>query len=202
MKHQTNRARVVGIATAAGLLFGASLFGTTPLYAGPDGGWRPEPPGAGLDQRLERMTDQLDLTTDQQTAVRKILETERAQFDQQRRDTRKQIDAVLTEAQKAKRDEQMKTRMDRQLARMKKDLELTDEQTAKIEAIFDEQRANPDLGPAQVHERISAVLTEEQRNAMQERTKHRERDEGPGRRDRDEGPGQRERSERSDCDRS
>lgn len=199
MQHQTRSARTIGIATAAGLLFGVSLFGSAPLYAGPDAGWRPEPPGAGLDQRVERMTDQFDLTADQQTAVRKILETERAQLDQQRRETRKQIDAVLTEAQKAKRDEQIKKQTERRLARMKRDLDLTDEQTAKIQAIFDAQRTDPDLGPAQVRERISAVLTDEQRDAMQDRQKGRDRDEGPGRRERDDRPGK---PEDADCDRS
>lgn len=189
MKHQTKRAKVVGIVAAAGLLFGLSLFGSPSLYAEPDAGWRPEPPGAGLDQRIERMTKQFDLTADQQSTVRKILETERAQLDQQRRETRKQIDAVLTEAQKARRDAQMKTQMERQLARMKRDLALTDDQTAKIQTIFDEQRSNPDLGPAQVRERISGVLTDAQRNAMQDRqTRH-------------DGGNRSDRPERPDCDR-
>ncbi len=54
-------------------------------------------------------------------------------------------------------------------------LDLTDDQVAAIKAIFDEQQANPDLSQSDVRERISAVLTDEQRAAAKERPKRHKR---------------------------
>jgi Spy/CpxP family protein refolding chaperone len=167
MKDSRIRTGLTGIA-AAGLLIGASFIG--PAQARPHEGGGLDP-AQRVETRIERMTDQLGLTEAQQAEIRKILEAQRAQRDLQRQALRDQIDAVLTDEQKARRDAAMQTRLDRRLERMTERLDLTDEQVASIKAIFDEQRTNPDLNPSDARERISAILTDEQRAVINDRSK-------------------------------
>ncbi len=94
---------LTGLAAATGLLLGASLFSLDTAQAKPDEDWHSNP-AKGVETHLERMADQLDLTETQQTEIRQILDADRAQRDQQRQATRKQIDALLTDEQKAKHD--------------------------------------------------------------------------------------------------
>lgn len=162
------RTRLTGIAAAAGLILGASLAGPDVAYAGSDDGWRTNP-AHGADVRIERMTKDLDLTEAQQAEVRKIMEMEQSQRDLQRQETRKQINAVLTDVQKAKRDDMVQARMDRDLDRMSDRLDLTDAQVAQIKALFDEQQTNPELTRPLLRERIAAVLTDEQRASVKDR---------------------------------
>jgi periplasmic protein CpxP/Spy len=187
MTVRTDRHKFSNLTAALALLLGGSLLGASVAYAGALEDWRAGPE-QGFEPRIERMTEQLDLSADQQTAIRKVMETERARLDQQRSETRKQIEALLTDAQKAKRDELMKTRLDRRLDRMDDKLDLTDDQVAKIRAIFEEQRTNPDLSRTQVRERIATVLTDVQRDKLTEEPRHHprhDRDDRPGRRDGD-----------------
>ena len=177
MKDSRIRTGLTGIAAATGLFIGASFIG--PAQARPHDGWGLGP-AQGVETRIERMTGQLGLTEAQQAEIRRILEAERAQRDLQRQALREQIDAVLTDEQKATRDAAMQTRLDRRLERMTERLDLTDEQVASVKAIFDEQRTNPDLNRSDVRERISAVLTDEQRAASNDRSK---RHSGSDRRD-------------------
>lgn len=123
------------------------------------------------EERLERMTQHLDLTTDQQTQIRAILEEQSAAREAQRIETRQRIDAVLTEEQRAERDQTMNARMDRRMERMTDRLDLTADQSDAIRAIMLEGRNNPQLTRAQIREQIAGVLTEEQLEQFQSRGK-------------------------------
>lgn len=147
------------MAVAAGLLLGASLAGSGMAYARADDGWRPDPGQRG-EARIGQMARDLDLTEAQQAEVRKIMEAERTQRDLQRQETRKQINAVLSDVQKAKRDDLVQARMDRDLDRVPARVDLTDAQVVRIKALFDAQQTNPELTQAQLRARIAAVLTD------------------------------------------
>ena len=179
MQNRRIRFAVTGIVAATSLLFGASLLATGRADAKPAGDW-PSDPAKRLEIRIERMTKQFDLTPMQQTEIRKIIETERAQRELQRQAVRNQIDAVLTAEQKAKRETMARTRLDRRLKQMTRRLDLTDDQVVKIRAIFDEQRTNPALNRDGMRERISVVLTEKQRAAIRNHPRHSERPVTPG----------------------
>ncbi|WP_295403336.1 pilus assembly protein [uncultured Thiocystis sp.] len=170
MHHDRILTGLTGIVVAAGLLLGASFVGADTAYARSDEGWRPDP-SQRVGTHIERMAKDLDLTEAQQTEIRKIMAAEQAQRDQQRLDTRKQITAVLTDAQRAKREDMMQTRMERDLDRMTDRLDLTDDQVIQIKALFDAQQANPELTRTQLREGIAAVLTDEQRANIQDRSR-------------------------------
>lgn len=132
-------------------------------------------PADRLETHLKRMTDRLALTETQQTAIRQILENDRAQRDLQRQARRDQIDGVLTGEQKAKRETLLKASQERRLARMTKRLNLSGGQTAQIQAVFDAQRTDPQLTRTEAQAQIFAVLTAEQRVTMQERPRRADR---------------------------
>jgi periplasmic protein CpxP/Spy len=115
--------------------------------------------GSAIDQRFPRE----DLTEAQQAEIRKIMETDQSQQNQQPLETRKQINAGLTEVQKATREDKMQARMERDLDRMDDRLDLADDQVIQIKALFDELQTNPNLTRTQLRERIAAVLTDAQR---------------------------------------
>ncbi|MCK7497559.1 MAG: hypothetical protein MZW92_47340 [Comamonadaceae bacterium] len=167
MNHDGIRNRIPAI-TAAGLLLGASLAGISPASAGSSDGWYPDP-AQRVERYMERMDKDLDLTEAQQTEIRNIIAAEQAQRAQQRIETSKKIDAVLTDVQRAKREDMIQKRMKRDLDRMTDRLDLTDDQTAKIKALFDKQRANPELTRTQLREGIEAILTDEQRAKIRDR---------------------------------
>ncbi|MFD2111785.1 Spy/CpxP family protein refolding chaperone [Thiorhodococcus fuscus] len=146
-------------ATVGGMLLGFALIGASAAYAKPD---------MDIDSRIERMADQFDLTNDQQSQIRTILENARVQREQQRLEVREQIESVLTSEQKSKRDSRLKERMDRRLERMTDRLDLSDEQVAKMKALFEEASNNPDLTKTEVRQRISGILTEEQRSELRD----------------------------------
>ena len=174
MRHRNSPARSGRL--AAGLLFGALLLGAGIVVARPEGG--PGPGGdPGFDPFVERMANQLELTEAQRAEVRKILEEAQKQRDEQRRQVREKIDAVLTAEQKAKRDAAMKERVARRVERMTRQLKLTDDQVTKVSALFEEQQKNPSLTPSEMHDRLSALLTEEQRASLN-RTPPPPRDDG------------------------
>lgn len=167
MRHRI-RTGLTGMTAAAGLLLGASFFGADTAYARSDEGWRPDPTQR-VETHIERMAKDLDLTEAQQTEIRKIMAAEQAQRDLQRIETRKQINAVLTDPQRTKREDMIQARMDRDLDRMTDRLYLTDDQVIQIKALFDEQQTNPELTRTQLRERIAAVLTDEQRANIKDR---------------------------------
>lgn len=146
----------------AGLLIGASFVGINTASASPDDGGYPDP-AQRVERHIERMDKDLDLTEAQQAEIRKIMAAEQARLNQQRLETSKQIDAVLTDVQRAKREDMIQKRMKRDLDRMTDRLDLTDDQVTKIKALFDKQRANPELTRTQLREGIEAILTDEQR---------------------------------------
>ncbi|MBK1717035.1 Spy/CpxP family protein refolding chaperone [Thiocystis violacea] len=168
MNQHRIRTGLMGITAATGLLLGASLVGADTASARSDEGWRPDP-GQRAETYSQRMAKDLDLTEAQQTEIRKIMAAEQAQRDLQRIETRKQVSAVLTDAQRAKREDMIQTRMERDLDRMTDRLDLTDDQVTQIKALFDEQQANPELTRTQLRERIAAVLTDEQRAHINDR---------------------------------
>lgn len=151
-----------GVIAVAGLILGAALMGINTVSASPEESARPDP-SPRAERYIERMSKDLDLTEAQQTEIHKIMVAEQAQRDQQRIETRKQINAVLTEVQRAKRDDIIQSRMDRDLDRMTDRLDLTDDQVTQIKAVFDDQRKNPELTRTQLRERIAVILTDEQR---------------------------------------
>ena len=167
------------IAVALCLVALASPLAVLAGPPGPDGG-----PGR-MEDRLDRMTEELKLTPDQQTQIRKIVEEQQAAMDRQRQETRQRIDAVLTEAQRADRDRLLDQRLERRLERLADRLDLSADQTAQIRTIMKERREDPDLDRGEVRERIQAVLTEQQRKQMDDQAERRGgRDCGPKR-----GPG-------------
>lgn len=182
MQHQSIQTRFTRIAVAVSLLLGASLLGVGSVYAKPDEGCQPGS-GAGSETRIDRMTEQLDLTAEQQAEIGKIMDESRKQREQQRLEVRKQIDAVLTEEQKTKRESTVKERMDRRLERMTNRLDLTDDQADKIRGLFEEQQTNPELSQTDVRERMAEILTESQQAAMREKPKHHDGRERPDRDD-------------------
>ncbi|MBK1641206.1 pilus assembly protein [Chromatium okenii] len=168
MNQHRIRTGLTSITAVTSLLLGASLVGADAVYARSDEGWRPDPTQR-VGTYIDRMAKDLDLTEVQQTEIHKIMAAEQAQRDLQRVDTRKQITAVLTDIQRAKREEIMQTRMEHDLDRMTDRLDLTDDQVAQIKVLFDAQRTNPEMTRTQLREGIAAVLTDEQRTNLKDR---------------------------------
>ena len=154
----------IGIATATG---------ATAAFCGQGG---PHGDRGGPDQHLAQLTERLNLTPEQQTQVKAIIEKERAAAQRLRAETRKAIEGVLTDAQRAEQSARMGKRLDRHLERMAKRLSLTPEQTSQIRAILVERQTNPELDRTAVKERIDAVLTPAQKQqfeSMRSREEHR-----------------------------
>lgn len=129
---------------------------------------RPFLPGLGMghedrmDQRMERMTEQLDLTAEQQEQIRKIFEAERAKRAEERAAVRKQIDDLLTDEQRKVRGEQVTRKIDRAVDRLGDRLNLTKEQESKLRTMMVEARDNPNWSPTKMRASLSEVLTEDQ----------------------------------------
>ena len=176
-----------------------------------------------LDERLQKMTKKLNLTADQQAKVRVILADANTQllelYDASdgdlegsrdaaraiRHQSKQQVAAVLTDAQRAELAEMKKRKRHKhakkRLDRLDQELNLTDAQRAEIEAIMKEQhqamKAAVDSGekPAKKDriaarkatvEKIEAVLTPDQLAKFQ--TMRQEREGRKGRRGRGNGP--------------
>jgi Spy/CpxP family protein refolding chaperone len=122
--------------------------------------------------RIERMTEQLDLSEDQQRDVAAILEQQRAQRDLARQQARAEIDALLTDEQRTARDQAVAERLDRRVERMARRLDLTQEQQTAVRELFEDKRQDPTLGADELHERMQSVLSEEQQAMLAQ---------GPGR---------------------
>ena len=118
--------------------------------------------GTAPGQRIERMTERLDLTPEQQADIRAILETQRVRQDAERAAVREQIDAVLTEQQRAERDARHDRRIERRAARIADRLDLTPEQETALRTALAEKRGNPSLNRSGMRERLSNELTDDQ----------------------------------------
>jgi Spy/CpxP family protein refolding chaperone len=124
-------------------------------------------------------------------------EARREEFRELRGETHERVSALLTEEQKQRLEELHQSHgrfhgargghdPEQHLARLQEKLDLTDAQVVEIRAIFKEQRAKfqalHESAPedregrheafselhAEIHERVSAVLTEEQRQRLEE----------------------------------
>ncbi|MCK7578387.1 MAG: pilus assembly protein [Chromatiales bacterium] len=161
MNSQSTHSRFTRTSAALGLILGAALIGATTAQACPKMGGHGGP-GMDVGSKVEYMTKQFDLTAEQQEQVRAILEKTRQEQMRLRQENRAQIDALLTEEQKAKRAERQAKAVNRQVERLTDWLELSNEQADQVKALFTEQRRNRELTRAQVHERMSAILNAEQ----------------------------------------
>ncbi|HSO84175.1 hypothetical protein [Thiocapsa sp.] len=144
----------------ATLAFAVTAVMATSVLAGPRG--FDQDPSAFADQRIERMTRTLDLTTEQQSEIRTILEEQRAQALQQREDTRARIGALLTPEQQARIQEQRDTRMERHLDRLADRLDLSEDQVAQVRIVMQAKNDGSGMARDEVGEQIKAVLTEDQ----------------------------------------
>jgi protein CpxP len=158
--------------TTRSLLMASSLaLLATAAYADPWGG-----PSMGCDRSakgIERMTERLDLTDDQQARITVILEEQRQQQDAQRQSMRERIDAVLTPEQITLRDQGAEQKMERRLDRMAERLELSAEQQEAMAALMQEKRADPSLNRTQMRERMARILDEDQLEQLDDmRSRH------------------------------
>ena len=144
----------------ATLAFAVTAVMATSVLAGPRG--FEQDPSAFADQRIERMTRILELTTEQQGEIQAILEEQRAQALQQREDTRARIGALLTPEQQARIQERQDTRMERHLDRLADRLDLSEEQVAQVRAVMQAKNDGSGMARDAVREQIKAVLTEDQ----------------------------------------
>jgi Spy/CpxP family protein refolding chaperone len=153
------------IQTAALALAVAGLFTAHATLAGPC--TRGQDPEASASQRIERMTERLDLTAEQQGEIRAILDEQQAESERQRAETRARVDAVLTPDQLARIDEQRDAREARHLDRLAERLALSPEQVAQVRTIMQAKGDDPEMARNEVREQIKAVLTEEQLSAFE-----------------------------------
>ncbi|MGD8275454.1 MAG: hypothetical protein PVJ30_05795 [Thiohalocapsa sp.] len=130
-----------------------------------------------VNERLERMTEQLDLSAAQQEEIRALLDAHHQAADGARAELRERVDAVLTAEQRQQRDAQRQARIERRLERLADRLALSNSQREEVVEIFAQKRADPDMTPAQLHDALAAVLTDDQRSRLESlRERH-----GPGR---------------------
>lgn len=162
------------LAIAIGL---AAALGTGAAFCGPGG------PHGDPDARLERLTQRLDLTPQQQAQIKTIIEEGRTAADQLHAQVRQRIQGVLTDAQRAAEAARQQRGLDRQVDRLTGRLRLSPEQVTQVRAILAERLTNPALGRTELQGRIAAVLTPEQQQrfaAMESRGDHRgKRRDGP-----------------------
>ena len=161
MNDRLTHIRLTRTQAVLGLILSAALIGASPAQAHPGPGWHGGP-GLDVDAKVEDMTRQFDLTEAQQQQLRAVLAKTRQEQQRLRQENRAQIDAILTEEQKAKRDERQRRAVNRQVERLTDRLDLSDEQAGKLRALFEEQRRNPELTRAQMHERMAGILDAEQ----------------------------------------
>ena len=147
---------------ALGLILSAALFSIAPAQACPGGPGGHGGPGMDVGAQIETMTKQLALTEAQQQQVRAVLEKTREEQMRLRQQNRAQIDAILTDEQKAKRTERQAKAVNRQVERMTDRLDLSNEQADQLKILFTEQRQTHALSPAQMHDKLSAILSAEQ----------------------------------------
>lgn len=135
-----------------------------------------QPPWAGggfgdrqdLDRRVQRMAERLDLSAEQREQIRSILDVQRERSRDASAAVRQQIDAVLTEEQRALRDQGIDRRIGRRVARIADHLDLTAEQESELRTAISGARSSSDWDREAMRERLSSVLTAEQLSALEE----------------------------------
>jgi Spy/CpxP family protein refolding chaperone len=155
-----------GFRTAT-LAFAVTAAMATPVLAGPRG--FEQDPSAFADQRIERMTRTLDLTAEQQSEIRTILEEQREMALQQRETVQARIDAVLTPEQQARIKERRDSRMERHLDRLADRLDLSEEQVAQVQTLMRTENDGSGITRGEIREGIKAVLTEDQLERFESR---------------------------------
>ena len=134
-----------------------------PLAAQPPMGGPGQGRAMGNEQRLERMTEQLELTAAQQETIAALFEEQASQRGQMRADFRARIDAVLTDEQRAKRDALMAARVDQRVARMAERLDLSEEQQSQLKTMLTEsQGKGKSRRDGSMREQLASILTAEQ----------------------------------------
>lgn len=161
MNDRLTHTRLTRASAAIGLILSAALIGATAAEARPGMGGHGGP-DMDVGSKVEYMTKQLDLTPEQQEQVRAILEKTRQEQMRLRQENRAQIDALLTDEQKAKRTERQLKSVNRQIESLTDRLDLTSEQAEQLKALFTEQRQSHALTRAQMRERMSSILTADQ----------------------------------------
>lgn len=126
-------------------------------WAGP--GFSPED---RLSRRVEFMDQRLDLTEGQQAEIRAILAAQAERRRAERAAVREQIDAVLTDEQRALRDEQIERRISWRIDRLADRLDLSAAQEAELHELMTEGGGPAAWADGQLREHLAAVLTEEQ----------------------------------------
>jgi hypothetical protein len=111
---------------------------------------------------MERMTRTLDLTPEQQTEIRTILEEQRARELQERQDLQARIDAVLTSEQRERIEEQRETRMEKRLDGLAERLDLSEDQVVQVRSIMSTDHDDSGMTRDEIREQIKTVLTEDQ----------------------------------------
>jgi protein CpxP len=113
-------------------------------------------------QRAEAMAERLDLTSEQQQQIEAILEANEETRAQARQALRAEIDAVLTEEQREVRNARVAERAEHRLTRMSERLDLSNEQTEQLQALYEAQADAPKLTRSEMREQLAEVLTEDQ----------------------------------------
>ncbi|AHF05585.1 hypothetical protein MARPU_12505 [Marichromatium purpuratum 984] len=161
MNTRLDTPRIRGIALAVGLLTAAPIALAMPF--GPGYGYGP---GDDLPMPMARMADRLDLDDAQREQVRVILDEARQAREQQQLETRKRIDELLTDEQRAERDRLSERRIERRVDRLDARVGLTAEQAQALTELFQRQHQQLDLTRTELREAVAEILTEEQRAAL------------------------------------
>jgi Spy/CpxP family protein refolding chaperone len=156
-----NNHRRTIMTTAA--LAGALMLGSA---TGMAGAWKGHGSAVDLDTRVARMSQHLQLGDEQQQQLRTILEDQQAEHERLRAQTRQQVDALLTDEQRAVREEAMTARMERRLERMSARLDLDEDQQAQVRALLAERRDDPTLTRDEMRGRLATVLNDEQQQRL------------------------------------
>ncbi|NEX17562.1 MAG: hypothetical protein C1943_13285 [Halochromatium sp.] len=148
---------MIPLATALAVVLVAPLAAQPPM-AGPA-----KAGGSGAEWRLERMTERLDLSAEQQETIAALMAEQASNRDKLRADFRSQVDAVLTDAQRDKRDAYQAERIDRRLARMTARLDLSDAQQAELKTLLTETQGGGRSGHnGRMREQLASILSQEQ----------------------------------------
>ncbi len=143
-----------------------SLALAAPLAAQPPMGGMVGPAKGGApsaDERLARMTEQFDLTAEQQEAIGALLENQIRQREAMRTAFRARIDAVLTEEQRAKHDALMATRVERRVANLTEQLDLSYAQQSQLQTLFTESAGQGRMGrDGAMRDQLASILNPDQ----------------------------------------
>ncbi|MFP4075762.1 MAG: hypothetical protein ACLFTD_04630 [Halochromatium sp.] len=145
------------LATALTLLLAA------PLAAQPLMGSHAKGGDSSADGRLERMSEQLDLSAEQQETIAALMAEQASKRDRMRTAFRTQVEAVLTEQQLAKRDAYRTERIERRVDRMSRRLDLSDDQQAELKTLLTEAQATRgSMRDGNMRERLASILSQDQ----------------------------------------